>query len=160
MQLRNKSAVHLVLKELVSKEFSTLASKNEQWVTSMSYSYIEFVFNLINEHAERYGTDECLRFISTTVIFGNAFFHREMLPYMDMNFCSIGIPANVFPCTEDYLTVREAHERINELVKGLRCNTSRFHLLSADLLKMIIDRMGIRSFSGIPWSTEHYKAIQ
>ena len=87
------------------------------------------------------------------------FWTTHMSSYMDLNFCFYGKPEeNALWKLNNTITVHAAHEKIQTLLQGMHRKQSPLSKLNQDLIKILVDKLQIHSYTGIPWSSNFKQA--
>jgi hypothetical protein len=156
----NQEKVYWTLKDGVEVFVSKLSPHNQQWVEQIARSYIFYIMQYLDCEFTLGNFDLCCiqQMISCCPF---DFWTKHMGSYMDLNFCFQGKPeAGAFPRLDNVITVHAAHQKIQTLLQGMHCKESQFSKLNQDLINILVDNLQLHSYTGIPWSTKHYKAIQ
>ena len=155
----NQEKIYWTLKDNVEHSFSQLAPHNKQWVKQMARSYILYIIQYLDDMYTLLDFNLChiQHMISCSPF---KFWTEHMGSYMDLNFCFQGKPVEgtLHELEENVITVHAAHQKIQTLLQGMRRKQSPLSRLNQDLIKILVDNLQLHSYTGIPWSTEHYKA--
>ena len=155
----DQEKAYRMLKDDVEDSFSQFAPHNKQWVKHMARSYIFYMIQYLSKSS---GGPVRYFFFSLSQLMSYGpfdFWTNHMSSYMDLNFCFHGKPEEDVVCKfNKTITVHAAHQQIQTLLQGMHRKQSPLSKLNQDLIKILVDKLQIHSYTGIPWSSNFKQA--